>query len=85
MMILLKRGWSGQNSHCFTHGNYVSPVISKVNNQCQKLYNKEIKGWRDSSVLKNIGCSCEGPRFKYQDPHVTIVCMSTSKSFKDLF
>jgi hypothetical protein len=26
-------------------------------------------GWRDGSVVKNAGCSSEGPEFKSQQPH----------------
>ena len=31
--------------------------------------NKQPRGWRDDSVVKNTGCSSRGPRFNSQYPH----------------
>jgi hypothetical protein len=30
---------------------------------------KNIRGWRDGSVVKSTDCSSEGPEFKSQQPH----------------
>ena len=45
---------------------YLSVTLTK---EVKDLYDKNFKGWRDSSAGKSTDCSSRGPEFNSQKPH----------------
>lgn len=55
-------------------------IYNNLKNKDQKT---QLRGWRDSWLVKNTCCSYRGPRFSSQHPYTSELCNSSPKRIQD--